>query len=732
MDEITVTIDGREIKTSEGKTVLQAAQEAGIYIPALCSHPDLVPGGYCGLCIVEVDGSGDVQACMTEVSDGMVVTTETPSVRQQREEALEKILTEHPHSCLDCWRKERCKPFDICLRSTDVSQHCVTCPQNGHCELQRVVDYIGIRPDIPYKPKGYPVETDNPFFIRDYNLCIVCGRCVRICRDVRGVGVYEFDDEENPTRVLTTVGNSTVDSGCRFCFACVEVCPTGALIERDVEKLHADREGYIVPCSDACPAHIDIPRYVEYIRGEHYSEALAVIREKVPFPGTLGRVCFHPCEQACRRSQLNDPISIKELKRVAADLGTEKWKLNSKVKEPTGKRVAVIGAGPAGLTGAYYLAKSGHDVTVFEELPESGGMMRFGIPEYRLPRDILAGEIDDIKEAGVKIITNTRVESIDSLKEEGYDAILLGIGAHQGTKIGVEGEDLPGVMDGASFLRDVNLGKKVRLGDKVAVVGGGNSAIDSARVALRSGAKEVNIIYRRTRAEMPASPEEVEDAIQEGITLNFLQNPTKITQNGSGVDVECIRMRLGEPDASGRRRPEPIPGSEFVTYYDAIIGAIGQAPQVPEGFSIKTGRGNTLQVNSETMQTSMEGVYAAGDATTGPASVIAAIAAGRQAAISIDKYLGGSGEIDEALAPVEDMGVELGKEEGFADKTREEPDLIALEKRLAGFAEVKHALTPETACKEAGRCLRCDLRLTITPPMQPPVRKKDAILVEQS
>ncbi|HEY93863.1 MAG TPA: FAD-dependent oxidoreductase [Dehalococcoidia bacterium] len=729
MNGITVTIDGRIIQTTEGTTVLRAAQEAGIYIPALCAHPDLVPGGYCGLCVVEVDEEGDVQACKTEVHDGMVITTETPSVREGREQALEKILTEHPHACLDCWRKDRCKPFDICLRSEAVSQHCVTCPKNGHCELQKVVDYIGIEPEIPYRPKEYPLEIDNPFFLRDYNLCIVCGRCVRVCRDVRGVGVYTFDDEENPTKILTVEGGSTVDSGCRFCFACVEVCPTGALIERDVEKLRENREGYIVPCSDACPAHVNIPRYVEYVRQGKYTEALSVIREKVPFPGSLGRVCFHPCEQACRRETVNDPISVKELKRVAADHGEDKWKEKSAIKESTGKRIAVVGAGPAGLTGAFYLAKAGHSVTVYEELPEAGGMMRYGIPEYRLPRDILAGEVQSIKDAGVEILTNTKIESINSLKEQGFDTILLGIGAHEGTKLGVEGEDLPGVMDGASFLRDVNLGKKIKLGEKVAVLGGGNSAVDSARVALRTGAKSVTMIYRRTRAEMPAAEEEIEDALHEGIEINFLQNPTKFTKNGDGLDVECIRMELGEPDASGRRRPEPIKGSEFTVYYDAVIGALGQSPRVPEGFTIKIGRGNTLQVNSKTLQTSMEGVYAAGDATTGPASVIAAIAAGRQAAQSIDKYLGGSGEIDEELAPAEDMGKQLGKDEGFVDKTRIEPELITLEKRLAGFAEVKNALSKENACKEAGRCFRCDLRLTITPPMQPPVRKKASILM---
>lgn len=731
MDEITVTIDSKELKTREGLTILKVAQEADIYIPALCDHPDLLPVGYCSLCLVEVDGD-DLQACKTEAKDGMVIMTDTPALQNKRQEALENILTEHPHTCLDCWRRERCKPFDICLRSTAVTQHCVYCPKNGHCELQKVVDYIGIRPEIPYTSKEYPIEKENPFFIRDYNLCIVCGRCVRVCRDVRGVGVYILDNEENPTRVLTAKGGSTQDSGCRFCFACVEVCPTGAIIDREVEKLYADREAYVVPCSHACPAHIDIPRYVDYIAQEKYGEALAVIREKVPFPGILGRVCFHPCEEACRRSQVNDPISVKELKRVAADRGGILWKQNSKVKESTGKKVAIVGAGPAGLTAAYYLAKNGHSVTVFEALPEPGGMMRVGIPEYRLPRDILADEIQIIKDVGVNIITNTRIESIESLFEQKYDAVLLSIGAHQGTKIGVEGEDLPGVMDGASFLRDINLGKKVKLGDKVAVVGGGNSAIDSARVALRSGAREVTIIYRRTRAEMPASAEEVEDASQEGIKINFLQNPSKITKNNNGLNVECIRMELGEPDASGRRRPVPIKGSEFTTYYDSVIAAIGQIPEIPTKFSVKVSRGNTVQVDSQTLQTSIRGVFAAGDAITGPASVIEAIAAGRQSAISIDKYLGGSGVIDEVLAPVEERSGWLGKDEEFADRRRQEPTLIPVVKRIDNFAEVKPALTPPEAKQEAGRCFRCDLRLKLTSVMQPPVReKKEPVLSEQ-
>ena len=449
-----------------------------------------------------------------------------------------------------------------------------------------------------------------------------------------------------------------------------------------------------------------------------------MIREKVPFPGTLGRVCIHPCEQACRRGQLNSPISIKELKRVAADLGDASWKINSASHEPTGRRVAIVGAGPAGLTAAYYLAKKGHGVTVFDALPEPGGMMRVGIPEYRLPRGILAGEIDIIRQAGVDIVLNTKIESIQSLKERGYNAVLLSIGAHRGLKLGVAGEDLDGVMDAASFLREVNLGKNVSIGNKVAIIGGGNSAIDSARVALRLGARDITLIYRRTRTEMPASPEEVEDALHEGISIMFLATPSKITRNDGMLSLECVRMRLGEPDASGRRRPEPIPGSEFTMAFDSVIVALGQAPELPSQFELKVGRGNVLQVDNETLQTSQEGVFAAGDAVTGPASVIEAIAAGRKVASSIDRYLGGTGIIDEILVASEESSGWLGRAEGFADAPREEPSSIPVESRCGGFTEVKYALGHGSAHKEAERCLRCDLRLRITPVPLPPLNDK--------
>ncbi len=463
----------------------------------------------------------------------------------------------------------------------------------------------------------------------------------------------------------------------------------------------------IAPCRNACPAGIDVPRYVRLIGEGRASEALAVIYEKIPFPSICGYVCFHPCEAKCRRGEIEDPIAIRALKRFAAEQDG-RWRGQiKKVAKSTGKRVAIIGSGPAGLTAGYYLAKLGHAVTVFEALSQLGGMMRTGIPDYRLPKNILDKEIEQIKSTGVDMRVDAKVGSVDQLLKGGHDAVFVAIGAHQGITLGVEGEDSPGVMEGVSFLRSVNLGEKPKLGNRVAVIGGGNAAVDASRVALRLGAEEVTIVYRRSQREMPASKEEVEQALAEGVKIEFLATPSKITQEKGALKMECIRMKLGELDASGRQRPEPIPGSEFTIEIDNVIAAIGQTPENAAQLGLPVTNIGTLEVASDNLATSKEGVFAGGDAVSGPASVIEAIAAGRQAAISIDQYLGGDGMIEETLAPPEGVAelAEISEEE----KPRVEIPLLQLDQRLRGFREVELGYTRAMAIEEAKRCLKCDL-----------------------
>jgi len=462
------------------------------------------------------------------------------------------------------------------------------------------------------------------------------------------------------------------------------------------------------PCQNACPAGIDVPRYIRLIGQGKYGEAVAVIREKVPFPAALGYVCVHFCESKCRRGQLDQAIGIKELKRFAADRDTGIWKQNSKVAPPTGKKVAVIGSGPAGLTAAFYLTKKGHKVTVFEALSQAGGMMRVGIPRYRLPAEILDKEIKDITDTGVELKLNTRVESTDDLFKQGFDAVFLATGAHKGNAMGIEGENSPGVIDGADFLRQISLGQTVNVGKSVMVVGGGNVAIDAARTSLRLGAESVTIVYRRTRAEMPAAEEEVEAALAEGIKIEFLTNPTKAAGDGKKLNVELVRMGLGKIDQSGRPRPVAIKGSEYTVACDTLIKAIGQESDTPKTFDVKTGRGGRIEAKPDSLETTKPGVYAGGDVVTGPASVIEAITDGRKAAMAIDKYLGGNGDIAEVLIPQEETPKYVPPE---IDHDEFRPELLemAVGKRISCFALAELGWADKDGIKETERCLRCDL-----------------------
>jgi NADPH-dependent glutamate synthase beta subunit-like oxidoreductase len=414
---------------------------------------------------------------------------------------------------------------------------------------------------------------------------------------------------------------------------------------------------------------------------------------------------------------VNEAISIKELKRFAAERDNSKlWKKNSRKAPLTGKRVAIVGSGPAGLTAAYYLSKLGHGVTVFEALPFPGGMMRIGIPEYRLPRDVLEEEIREIESVGVEIMTSSRVESLNSLFAEGYDAILVAVGTHEGQKLPIPGADQDGVRVSMDLLRDVNLGETVEVGKRVLVLGGGNVAFDCARVARRLGADEVHLACLESRDKMVATPDEISEGEEEGVVIHPSRTFTRILrEHGHMIGVECLNVDSFEFDEEDKARINVIEGSEHLLPADMVIFAIGQRPQIPDRFELVTGRGNRIEVDSYTLQTSREGVYAAGDAVTGTTSVIEAIASGRNGAVVVDRYLGGSGDIDEALAPIEKPEPGLGKREGFARESRSENPRLAPDERVRSFCRVVHDLDEKAAAAESHRCLQCDLRLKITP-----------------
>jgi formate dehydrogenase major subunit len=455
---------------------------------------------------------------------------------------------------------------------------------------------------------------------------------------------------------------------CIRCYQCVDVCPihnertatppTLLDPETRITNFQEVNKGYTPelalkeanrclqcedhPCLDACPASQDVPGYIKAIAEGDPSKSLDIILDTNPLPLTCGRVCPAFCKNVCVRGKNGDPIAIPILKRYAADHGKFP---KIKAERKTGKQVAVIGAGPAGLTVAWELTKMGHEVKMFEALPRGGGMLAVGIPEYRLPNKVLDQEIENIQSIGAELETDRRIGDDFNFKhifDEGYDAIFVGVGAHVPKAMRLEGEDLKGVIPATDLLRDVNLGKEVKLGEKVAVIGGGNVAMDAVRTSLRLGAKKVILVYRRAEEQMPADPLEVEESKEEGVEYHLLRNPTKIIgQDGKVVGMEIIKMKLGEPDASGRRRPVPIEGSEYRVKVDNVIPAISQAPDlswVPAG-TVDITKWNTIDAKEKTGETKEKGIYAAGDDVTGPQTVIEAVAGARSAAKAIDKFL---------------------------------------------------------------------------------------------
>ncbi|MDY6974214.1 MAG: FAD-dependent oxidoreductase, partial [Thermodesulfobacteriota bacterium] len=466
------------------------------------------------------------------------------------------------------------------------------------------------------------------------------------------------------------------------------------------------------PCRLACPAGLNVQGYIQMVGAGKHEEALKIIMEDLPLPGVLGRICPHGCEDACRRCEVDEPVAIRDLKRLAADMfDPREIVIDCLAKRE--EKVAIIGSGPAGLSAAYHLARKGILSTIYEALPEAGGMLRVGIPEHRLPREVLAKEIEIITSLGVEIKTNTPVGpdlTVDDLFEKGYKAVYLAMGAHRGIELGVPGEKGDGVRQGVDFLRELNLTGRAYAKEKVAVIGGGNVAIDVARSAIRLGAKEVTIIYRRTRAEMPAWEEEIQAAEAEGVKVTYLSAPQEVlTLDGKVVGIRCIRMELGEPDSSGRRRPVPIPGSEYEIELDQVIPAIGQVPDISgieDNTGIKFSRWETIEVDPITYETGRDGVFAGGDVQTGPWIAIGAIAAGREAAESIVRYLDGQ-DMAEGREPSSNENPVYRPIVEDEPKERTRIRELPVEERLSNFNEVDLGYDEEAGQDEAHRCLNC-------------------------
>ncbi len=759
---IHLTIDNIEIEVPEEITILEAARSADIYIPTICSHPDLPPFhslelsdviyqsekkftnepdatiepiSGCGLCIIAMEGEEElISSCRTVVKDGMKITSNNENIRKQRQQNLIPILAIHPHSCLTCSQREGCIPLtDICPGNVPVEERC--CELLGNCELEKVVDYVGIAPETPrYKFSNLPKITSDPLFNRDYNLCISCGRCVRVCQHVKGV--YALGGVINEGRLIigSVNGPKLYEAECKFCGSCVEVCPTGAL--QDKEKVRLKEFSDLVPCRAACPGEVNIPLYLRLVSQGKVQEAAEVIASRLTFPSVLGKICFHPCEVGCKRNEFSeflteevDPVNIRMIKDFA--MSNSILLPLEKATKKTGKKAAVIGSGPAGLTAAYFLALKGHSVTVYEKEEKPGGMLRYGIPRYRLPIDILEKDINRIFESGVELKTNITIggdTTIDSIKNNGADVVFISTGLTKSKSIPVKDDDLKQIKYGVEFLNSVagnNLDSDYFKSKSVIVIGGGNVATDAARTSIRLKAEKVTIVCLEQKDEMPAYKVEIKEAEEEGIEII----------NGWGIDdigksnkaINLIEAKLKKCtsvlDNKGNFAPTYDESTTDSISGDEIIICIGQEADVAflnEEFKHSVFSNGLVKVNPETLETNIKGIFAGGDIISGPASVIDAIGHGRKAAKSIDKFLGGDGKID----PEKDLHSKnemfIGREYGFSFLEREKVTYIEAETRKLNFDSFELTYEEDTAKKEGSRCLKCDLRLILRHNPLPP------------
>ncbi len=473
-----------------------------------------------------------------------------------------------------------------------------------------------------------------------------------------------------------------------------------------------------IPCLDSCPANTDVPGYIALIARGKFQEAFELNRQVNVFPAILGRVCMHTCEHTCRRGLVDDPVAICALKRAAADHKAGAAESAAAGRPDTGKTIAVVGAGPAGLTVADDLVRAGHRVTVFEALPVPGGMLSVGIPPYRLERRVIREAVEELEKNGVRILYDTPVGkavTLEGLRDK-YNAVVVAAGAHDPIALNIPGENLTGVIHGVTYMRRINLNEQLPPSRKVAVIGGGNTAVDCARSARFLGAEEVTILYRRTRAEMPVTAEEIEEAEEEGVKVELLVSPVRIVGDSAGrvVGLECIRNRLGGADAGGRPRPVPIAGSEFLLEVDAVLPAVSQSPDVSFLSNVfSRSRWDTVEVDSTTYMTNVEGVFAVGDYVTGPTDVISVIADGHLAAAAVRRYLRDDATGKRRGHAGEAAALPHGQDSRYDALPRQSVPLRAVADRNDMNREVQLGFSAETAMLEAQRCLRCDYNITV-------------------
>ena len=684
MDTFTFRIDGKELTAFPSQSILEAALEAGIFIPHLCHHKDLPDIGGCGLCVVETNGE-TVRACLTEAQPGMEVVSKSESLDHIRTVAIQLMLAGHIDDCNSC-------------------------PKYLKCEFQMLIQNQGATVgDLRGTARGLSADTGNPLIIRDMERCIACGRCVRVCNSVRKVGALTYADDSKGRKQVVTKGENLRESDCRFCGACVEVCPTGAL--RDKEGVFAEafcKGDMLVPCSYECPAHLDIPEYIRFIRRGDDLHALEKILERAPFPRSLGNICMKFCENKCRRQYIDESVSICSLKRYAALSGIEQLKDELKPAELNGKKIAIIGAGPSGLTSAWLLRMKGYEITLFEKMPEPGGMMRYGLPEYRLSTEDLKADVDTILSlGGINLICGKEIADRAGL--DMFDAVIWCGGAQAGATLPIEGADAAGVLTGLDFLKSIRLGNKPEIGSKVVVLGGGDVAYDCARSAIRLGA-DASVCCIEPEDRMTCTEHESVDGAEEGVHVLAGRTFERIvTENGRVTGLECKTVSSFEFDKTGILTVEKDESSAHVVECDTVIFAIGQKVVIPAGMGLKTdsrGRASSARQGN---------IICAGDAVTGTSSVVQAVAWGQKAASEIDSLLGGDGKVIPKIAPKQEKDTAIA-DNCFFNELRKQGCFIEAQERKLNFKPYVSPLECDEAVLQSSRCLQCDLRKEISRP----------------